>query len=75
MHISPISPLYLPYISPISQVRVSEVHDGVSVASYSVDEFMVIVRALRDRCTLGLGLGSELGSGLGLGLGLGYPEP
>ena len=35
----------------VAQVRVSEMHDGVSVATYSVDEFMVIVRALRDRCT------------------------
>ena len=35
----------------VAQVRVSEMHDGVSVATYSVDEFMLIVRALRDRCT------------------------
>ena len=34
-----------------AQVRVSEVHDGVSVANYSVDEFVLIARALRDRCS------------------------
>ena len=28
----------------------SEVHNSVSVASYSVDEFVLIARALRDRC-------------------------
>ena len=38
----------------VSQVRVSEVLGGVNMADYSVDEFVTIARALRDRCSMPL---------------------